>query len=264
MRRPGEGDTRAVNRTPFARRLSIFAGQLSRLFDPLRACPCCASRGGIPLCRGCLDESAVTGSPRVAVVADLPLHCVGSYRTLPGGSGLSPLGRSLLAFKDRGDRHAGRCLARLFAESMAPHAMYADAIVPVPPEPLRLRRRGFAPASWLAAALARRSGTPLLTGLLQRAPGHRAQRGLGGAARRENMRGAFALGREPGRRYSVVLVDDVVTSGATLGEAAACLEQAGLAVAFAAVLACADDNLLHPCRSKTVPAGTTATFGPRR
>lgn len=197
-------------------------------------------------------------------IEDLPLHFVGAYHGLRPGERLSPLGRTIVAFKDRGDRYAGRCLGRLFAERMSAHAALVDAVVPVPPDPVRLRRRGYSPASWLGLALSKRCGSPLACAALQRLPGHVAQRGLGGLARRENARGAFALGDACVHGYSVVLVDDVVTTGATLREAAACLEEGGAVVAFAAALACADERILRECRSRTASAGTRSTAAPAR
>jgi ComF family protein len=226
-------------------------------------CPACATRGGAPLCPSCQRRSGIGREPALSEVADLPLHYVGAYHGLEGeeerGRRLSPLGRALVAFKDRGDRYAGRCLARLFADRCAGHARYVDAILPVPPDLARMRRRGFAPASWLAFSLSKGCGVPVKAGALRRLPGHAAQRGLGGTDRRSNVRGLFALGDAVPRGYSVVLVDDVVTTGATLDEAASCLERGGVTVAFAAVLACADRRISSQCRSKTALDGTKDT-----
>jgi ComF family protein len=102
-----------------------------------------------------------------------------------------------------------------------------DAVVAVPLHPARIRARGFQPAALLAGALARALGVPLLTGRLLRTRDTPSQTGKGRAERRRNVAGCFRVaprGPLPGRLW---LVDDVVTTGATLGEAARALRRAG-------------------------------------
>jgi ComF family protein len=100
-----------------------------------------------------------------------------------------------------------------------------DAIVPVPLHPARIRRRGFQPAAVLARAAGRTLGVPVRARLLRRTRDTPSQTGLDREARRRNVAGCFAAaGAAPAR---VWLVDDVVTTGATLGEAARALRAAG-------------------------------------
>ena len=137
----------------------------------------------------------------------------------------------ILAFKhaDRTDSAPafGRWLARAGAELLAT----ADLIAPVPLHRWRLLRRGYNQAAVLARALARETGLPLAPDLLQRRRATRSQQGLSGQARLANITvGAFRPhpwhhGRLRGRR--VVLVDDVLTTGATVGACAQVLRKAG-------------------------------------
>jgi len=105
----------------------------------------------------------------------------------------------------------------------------ADAIVPIPLHPARLRARGFHPAATLARAVARHHGLRFAPDALERVRDTPSQTGLDRAARRRNVAGAFraATGRcgRPGE--SIWLVDDVVTTRATAGEAARVLRRAG-------------------------------------
>jgi ComF family protein len=98
-------------------------------------------------------------------------------------------------------------------------------VVPVPLHPRRLRRRGFNPAGLLAREIAGAHALRLEARALVRLRDTPSQTGLDRSARRRNVRGAFrARAALPGR---VWLVDDVVTTGATLAEAARALRRAG-------------------------------------
>ncbi len=100
-----------------------------------------------------------------------------------------------------------------------------DLVVPVPLHPRRLRARGFNPAALLARALANEHRVRLDPVALRRVRDTPTQTGLDRRARRRNMRGAFVARRPVASR--VWLVDDVVTTGSTLGEAAQALRRAG-------------------------------------
>ncbi len=100
-----------------------------------------------------------------------------------------------------------------------------DLVVPVPLHPRRLRARGFNPACVLARALARDRGVRLDPVALRRVRDTPSQTHLDRRARQRNVRGAFvARARVPPRIW---LVDDVVTTGSTLGDAARALRRAG-------------------------------------
>ena len=96
----------------------------------------------------------------------------------------------------------------------------ADALVPVPLHASRRRERGFNQAEVLARGLSGPLGVPVAPGWLRRTRPTRTQTGLGRGERVVNVRGAFAAAPPPGVG-AVLLVDDVVTTGATLSEAAA-------------------------------------------
>jgi ComF family protein len=108
-------------------------------------------------------------------------------------------------------------------------------IVPVPLHPSRRRERGFNQAELLAGGLiktlGRGSGATelrVLTGSLRRKRATPPQTGLSLAARRENLRGAFeVVEAEAIRDRTVVVIDDVMTTGATLSACARALKRAG-------------------------------------
>jgi ComF family protein len=115
---------------------------------------------------------------------------------------------------------------------LAPAHMLSGAIVPVPAAPSRLRRRGFDPAGELAAALAERLGASLEPCLARR-----------GARRQVGRRRAERIGHPPriqatrAAPRSVMLVDDVLTTGATLTACAKALRSSGAARVVAVTFA---------------------------
>jgi predicted amidophosphoribosyltransferase len=107
---------------------------------------------------------------------------------------------------------------------LAPAHLLSGAVVPVPPAPSRLRHRGFDPAGELAAALAQRLEAPLEPCLARR--GGRRQVGRRRAERLGQPPRIHACGCVP---RSVLLVDDVLTTGATMTACAQALRAAGAA-----------------------------------
>ncbi len=165
----------------------------------------------------------------------------GEFPVVAGARYERELRAVILAFKD-GDRPGlARALAPPFAAALEGALRLArasggdDALVlcPIPSRARAVRRRGFRPVERLAAAVGVR-GERLLVPVPNARRG--TQKSFGASERAENTRGAFrATGRARGRR--VVLLDDVVTTGATLREAARELERAGAIVVAAAVVA---------------------------
>ena len=100
-----------------------------------------------------------------------------------------------------------------------------DLVVPVPLHPRRLRARGFNPALAVARAAARAVAAPVFATALERVRDTPSQTGLDAAARRRNVRGALRARRAVPPR--VWIADDVITTGATLREAARALRAAG-------------------------------------
>lgn len=112
----------------------------------------------------------------------------------------------------------------------------ADFIVPVPLSLEGLRHRGFNQTLLIAREVARRTGMPLETGLLYKKKDTPPQVALSRSARIKNLRAAFGARRalEGGR---VLLIDDVITTGATAAECSKTLLKAGAEEVYAASLA---------------------------
>lgn len=197
------------------------------------ACPGCG-RPDVDLCRPCLRALVGPAAPVGRVTGGpppwwpRPLHGVAPY----GG----PVRSALVAWKDRGRADltdvVGAGLARA-VRSLADDepAAAAAVLVPVPSATARVRERG----GDLVALAAARTGRPVAAVLRQRR-GVRDQAALDREARLANLAGRVRVaGRVP--VAPVVLVDDVVTTGASLAACARALEAAGAVVVGAAALA---------------------------
>ncbi|WP_250065311.1 ComF family protein [Stenotrophomonas mori] len=216
----------------------MAGGCLSDLLFPPR-CLVCAEPGQPrrDLCRACAAGLPVAA--RACIHCGLPLPasevpggCCGGCRSRrspltevhAGFLYAAPVDGLLRRFKFHRDLAAGRLLTQLMAGRLA-SVPRPQALVAVPLHRPRLRQRGYDQALELARPLARRFRLPLATGL-RRLHATAAQSVLDAPARRRNLRGAFvACGRLPPH---VALVDDVMTTGATLEAAARALRRAGV------------------------------------
>jgi ComF family protein len=201
----------------------VLARALALLAPP--ACAVCAegAPASEPLCVRCAVALRRASSATVPIAGVDWAIAAAPYERLAG-----PL---VAALKFRGRLAVAVPMAASIAAAAGPR-LEGMTLVPVPAAPRRRRRRGFDPAEEIARALARETGRPLGR-CLRRADGPRQV----GRARRERLASPPRV-RAPGAvPERAALVDDVVTTGATLAACAAALRRAGAreigALAFA-------------------------------
>ena len=149
------------------------------------------------------------------------LHAASAY----GG----PIARAIHRFKYRGERALGNELGALVASCVArdlASGVALDVVVPAVLHRERARERGYDQARLLGAVVARETGLPLRAPL-RRVRAAAPQATLDRRRRVENLRGAFISEAGALRDLRVALVDDVVTTGATLQAASSALRAAG-------------------------------------
>ena len=140
------------------------------------------------------------------------------------------MSRLIAGFKYADRQEARALLARWMTSAGEELIKDADLIVPVPIHPWRLFRRGYNQSAVLAKAIGRLNGKPVSVSLLVRHKLKRPQVGLKGADRRKNPRGAFKVRNartKPLAGKRVLLIDDVITTGATVNACARELRAAG-------------------------------------
>jgi predicted amidophosphoribosyltransferase len=146
-------------------------------------------------------------------------------RTAAGWLYEGPFADAIRRFKYAGASCLAAPLGARLATVARPYAGVIRTVVPVPLHPAKLRARGFNPAALLARPVAAELGVPLRISWLRRDRATQSQAGLDRDARLANLKSAFSAARvEP---TSVLVIDDVRTTGSTLAEASAALTAVG-------------------------------------
>lgn len=214
-------------------------GLLKRLF--IESCPACGSSSAGGFCGICADEllrvqnpcprcglaRPVVRCPRVQIAWDVDA-------VIAPFAYAAPLDHYLHALKYRGARSLGRAFALLLAPHLRTAGVSVDTLVAVPLHRERLPERGYNQAQEIARTLARTLGVPAVERGIARRSATPPQTGQSALERRAGVARAFRAERDL-RGRSIAIVDDVVTTGATVNALAAELKACGAVrcVAFA-------------------------------
>ena len=197
------------------------------------------SSQAIDLCVGCLGDLPRILHPCRQCASPLPeesLELCGACQTNPPAFDATiapfryalPINRLLTGLKFQGKLMYARILGDLTAQAVLDSGIdLPECVIPVPLHARRLRERGFNQARELARYVARRFELPIVDGIVTRTKDTRPQMELDAKQRFKNMRDAFALNTLDLSQHVAVL-DDVMTTGNTVGELARTLKVAGV------------------------------------
>lgn len=211
--------------------------------------PSCAGcgKGGERLCRSCLQEITPIDHQTSCPRCDLPqanhlcpdcqsqppvFEQLRSYSTYDGS-----LRRAIHQLKYDNNLPLADTLCRFLISLFAEQNWQIDLICPVPLSQQRLRQRGYNQSALLAQILSWAVSIPCSKKALYRIRETRSQVGLNALQRRENVRGAFRAIPTIVQNKTVLLVDDIATTSATLSACAEALKSAGASQVYALTLA---------------------------
>ncbi len=241
--------TSLVNAT--VRLFSSTAGALLDIVYPPR-CVLCGASSHAALCAGCLAQAALPlppptcsrcGRPCAALpcsdcLADPPAYLA----NVAAGAYSGALREAIHRLKYRDSPYLAEPLGAIMAECARANApmlgnLSFDAVVPVPLHPARRRVRGYNQAERLARVIARELEVPLDCHALRKVKNTKSQVGQTAGKRQANIDSAFrgVAARADGK--TLLLVDDVTTTGTTLKRCAQELKQAGARAVYALTLA---------------------------
>ncbi len=209
-----------------------------------RRCPLChdiVMPKGKLVCAACAGKVQPVGGPRCKKCSK-PLDaeeleycgdCSRQRHVFDEAAGIFPYDKimksSLMKCKYGGRReyldYCGQMMVRYGRRYL--QRWHPQALAPIPIHKSQERLRGFDQSACLAHAVGRAFGIPVYDHMLEKCKKTRPQKGLGMDQRKLNVRGAFSAGRDFQPLRSIVLVDDVYTTGSTADEAARCLKRAG-------------------------------------
>lgn len=207
--------------------MRFLARALTELLDALSppTCAACDVPSTAAFCDHCREQIQ---PPTTRHLDGAPLITLGKYAP--------PLSSAVVRFKYEGRAELAGNLARLLCHRLEQVTLPPSTVfVPVPLHPRRLATRGYNQAALLARELARARGLPCEPRLLMRTRDTEQQVGKAREARLTNLRGAFVLRKRGPSR--AVLVDDVVTTGATVRACAETLALGGIEVLAVAAVA---------------------------
>lgn len=113
----------------------------------------------------------------------------------------------------------------------------AEALIPVPIHKARRRKRGYNQAELLAEEIGKRTGIPVIRDLVVRHKNTRPQKELKGAERENNLKRAFKIGRNDVKLSTIIIIDDIYTTGSTVDEMAQVLKEIGIDKVYVLTLA---------------------------
>lgn len=218
-----------------------------------RRCPVCdriTGWRGEKICRACRPRLSLLTPPwcmkcgrKLQEEGEYCPECRRKKRSYLRGRALYDYGsaaEAIYRFKYGGRRE----YADFFGEQISLHLggfirnVEPDGLVPIPLHRSRKRSRGYNQAALLAKAVGRRMDIPVYSEMLVRVKKTAPQKKLNPEERQNNLKKAFIMGRNDVKLKTIIVIDDIYTTGATIEEAARVLKEAGADRVYFITLAC--------------------------
>ena len=232
--------------------LQMFGNQFLQLLFP-RRCPVCdgiVQPWGEMICVSCLPKLKLL-TPPWCMQCGKKLRDEGEYcQECRGGKRAFSRGRCLYEYDSaamslyRFKYSSRREYAAFFGEQTVEYlgefirGMQPDAIIPIPLHRKRRAKRGYNQAELLAREIGRRMGIPVQTKLLLRVKNTIPLKQLNPKERQNNLKKAFLMAQNDVKLKTILLIDDIYTTGSTMNEAARTLRDAGVENICYVALAC--------------------------
>lgn len=213
--------------------------------------PSCAGCGawGENYCPACLENTKLIRQPICQICGDsldnsqaiICQRCQGEEIAFSAVRSWAyyqdPLLSAIHQLKYKRNIGLGRVLAGPLTALLKEYRWAVETVLPVPLDPIRQRQRGYNQAALLARPISWECGLAYLPASLQRVKETRQQVGLTREQRAANMNGAFLADESLVRGRSILVIDDVITTGSTLNECAKSLMNAGAKAVYGLTLA---------------------------
>ncbi|KKD35945.1 ComF family protein [Limnoraphis robusta] len=207
---------------------------LNLFFKP--DCPLCDRPAEKQLCLYCQKQILRCQFPRGSLfLGDVPVLIWGQYKGM--------LKQAIVTLKYNNHPEIAQPLGYWLADAWLKTPTVQNKpllVVPIPMFPEKQKKRGFNQAELLARSFCQVTGLPLKSQGLERVRDTQAQFGLSAQQRQENLKDAFCLGkdlRRPTQTHSILIVDDIYTTGATVKAAIAAFREHKIAVAGVVAIA---------------------------
>ncbi len=217
-----------------------------------RRCPVCdriVYPFGEKICSSCIDGFKLISPPwcircgkKLMEESTLCSDCENAEHIFTRGRSLYEYASSAMSiyrFKYGGRREYAEYYGEQIAEYLGDfiRKVNPDALVPIPLYKGKLNKRGYNQAEELAKAITKYTGVPTERGLLKRVKNTTAMKMLSRGERRANLKNAFIISRNSVKLRTIIIIDDIYTTGTTLDEAARVFKDAGVDNIFFITLA---------------------------
>lgn len=229
-----------------------WTDNIKQLLFPLR-CPVCdgiVTPRGAGICPGCASRLRLLTPPyclkcgkKLRDEREFCADCSGARHVFDRGRALyeyESAAGSIYRLKYGGRQEYADFLGEEMARYLGTfvHETAPDALIPIPLHAARQRRRGYNQAELLAESLGRRLDVPVRAKYLSRVRNTKPLKYLNPKERQNNLKRAFNIDKNDVKLKTVILVDDIYTTGSTINEAAATLKADGVERVYFIALAC--------------------------